>query len=223
MAQFRTDTKKLDGSNLVTRYEVMMLSDRLSPSGTLTDAFGRLRISQPFTLFDGQNRFQLNNKFSTTFATGGTLSYSNTQSSILMGVSTANNAEVVRESKYVMTYQPGKSLLVMNTFVFNSPKAGLRQRVGYFGVKDGVFLEQDGDTLYLVLRSNVTGTVVDTRVAQSNWNVDTFDGTGYSHQNETGHGDFLDVSKSNIYANFIQDNKIIIVIYVFCIFLNNFT
>lgn len=199
MAQFRTDTKKLDGSNLVTRYEVMMLSDRLSPSGTLTDAFGRLRISQPFTLFDSQNRFQLNNKFSTTFATGGTLSYSNTQSSILMGVNTANNAEVVRESKYVMTYQPGKSLLIMNTFVFNSPKAGLRQRVGYFGVKDGVFLEQDGDILYLVLRSNVTGTVVDTRVAQSNWNIDTFDGTGYSNQGEEGHGDALDVSKSNIF------------------------
>lgn len=176
-----------------------MLSDRLSPSGTMTDAFGRLRISQPYTLFDSQNRFQLNTKFNTTFATGGTLSYSNTQSSILMGVNTANNAEVVRESKYVMTYQPGKSLLIMNTFVFNSPKAGLRQRVGYFGVKDGVFLEQDGDTLYLVLRSNVTGTVVDTRVAQSDWNVDTFDGTGYSNQGEEGHGGALDVSKSNIF------------------------
>jgi hypothetical protein len=29
-----------------------MLSDRLTPSGTLTDAFGRLRISSPFTLFE---------------------------------------------------------------------------------------------------------------------------------------------------------------------------
>lgn len=199
MAQFRTDTKKLDGSNLVTRYEVMMLSDRLSPSGTLTDAFGRLRVSQPYTLFDSQHRFQLNGKFNTTFATGGTLAYSNAQSSVLMSVNSANNAEVVRESKYVMTYQPGKSLLIMNTFVFNSPKTGLRQRVGYFGVKDGIFLEQDGDILYLVLRSNVTGTVIETRVAQSDWNIDKFDGTGYSHQGEEGHGETLDISKTNIF------------------------
>ena len=68
----------------------------------------------------------------------------------------------------------------MNTFAFNAAKTNLRQRVGYFGAENGVYLEQDDDTVYFVLRSNVTGSVVNTRVAQSNWNGDTFDGNGAS-------------------------------------------
>ena len=55
MAQFRTDLHKIDSGQVFTRYEVNMMSDRLTPSGTITDAFGRLRLSQPFTLF----KFQL--------------------------------------------------------------------------------------------------------------------------------------------------------------------
>ena len=50
MAQFRTDKHKIDSGQVTTRYEVFMLSDRLTPSGTGTDAFGRIRISQPVTL-----------------------------------------------------------------------------------------------------------------------------------------------------------------------------
>lgn len=73
MAQYRSDTHKLDSGQVVTRYEVMMLSDRISPSGTMTDAFGRLRVSEPLTLFDSQQRYQDNGKFSTaTSISGGT-------------------------------------------------------------------------------------------------------------------------------------------------------
>ena len=68
MAQFRTDTNKLDGSNLITRYEVMMPSNRLTPSGSLVDAFGRLRVANPLTLFDSFNRYQINDKFVTSTA-----------------------------------------------------------------------------------------------------------------------------------------------------------
>ena len=42
-----------------------------------------------------------------------------------------NNAEVIRETNRVFAYQPGKSLLIMNTFAMEPPKANLRQRVGY--------------------------------------------------------------------------------------------
>jgi len=200
MAQYRTDTKKLDGASLVTRHEVMMLSDRLSPSGTLTDAFGRLRVSNPQTLFDSQHRYQDNGLWNTSNTASSNTEYKTNESAVDLNVDTTSGHYVYRETAKVFAYQPGKSLLIMNTFAMNTPKANLRQRVGYFSSQNGVFFENDGTTNYLVLRSYTTGAVVETRVAQSNWNVDKFDGGGYSAQGKTGeHTSGIDVTKTNIF------------------------
>jgi hypothetical protein len=200
MAQYRTDTKKLDGPSLVTRYEVGMLSDRLTPSGTLTDAFGRIRISDSLTLFDSQHRYQDNGKWNTANTASCNTVHQANESVVDLNVDTTSGHYVYRETKRVFAYQPGKSLLIMNTFVMNQPKANLRQRVGYFSSQNGVFFENDGTTNYMVLRSYVTGAVVETRVPQSSWNGDTFDGTGLSSQSTTQeHRGGLDVTKSNIF------------------------
>ena len=200
MAQFRTDLHKIDSGQVFTRYEVNMLSDRLSPSGTMTDAFGRLRISQPLTLFDSTHRFADNGLWATSNTAGNSsYSFSNNQSLITMTVGTTANAEVVRETTKVFSYQPGKSLLIMSTFAMNTPKANVRQRVGYYGGENGIYFENDGTTNYFVLRSNTSGNVTETRVAQTDWTVDKFDGTGYSAQSGGAeHTGGLDVSKTNI-------------------------
>jgi hypothetical protein len=79
----------------------------------------------------------------------------------------------------------------MMTFVMApSSDSHLRQRVGYFGKDNGYFLELR-DQLYIVERSNVTGTIVETYVPQSQWNYDTLDGYGTS-------GYLLDITKSQI-------------------------
>ena len=80
---------------------------------------------------------------------------------------------------------------MLSSFVFAAAKANLRQRVGYFGTQNGVYIEQDGTTTYVVLRSYTTGSVVNTRIAQANWNGDKLDGTGVS-------GHTLDLSKTQI-------------------------
>lgn len=201
MAQFRTDLNKIDSGQVTTRYEVFMLSDRLTPSGTTTDAFGRIRTSNPLTLFDSTHRFSDNGLWTTSNTAGNTtVTFADNQSSILMTVTTTANAEIIRETTKVFSYQPGKSLLIMNTFAMETPKANVRQRVGYFGAENGIYLENDGTTNYLVLRTNTSSTIVETRVPQSHWNVDKFDGTGYSSQS-TGseHANGLDVSKTNIF------------------------
>jgi hypothetical protein len=199
MAQFRTDLNKIDSGQVFTRYEVNMLSDRLTPSGTVTDAFGRLRTAQPFTLFDSSHRFSDNGLWvSANTAGNSSVVFVENQSTIDMNVGTTANAEVIRETTKVFSYQPGKSLLILNSVAFSQPKVNLRQRVGYFGQSNGVYLENDGTTNYLVVRSNTSSTVTETRVAQSNWNVDRFDGTGYSTQlgfERTS----LDVAKANIF------------------------
>jgi hypothetical protein len=97
-----------------------------------------------------------------------------------MTVGTASGDQVIRETKRVFVYQPGKSLLILNTFVMNPAKTGLRQRVGFFGANNGIFIELDGTTVNLVERSYVTGSIVETKVAQANWNGDKLDGTGDS-------------------------------------------
>ncbi len=200
MAQFRTDKHTIDSGQVTTRYEVFMLSDRLTPIGTTTDAFGRIRISQPYTLFDSSHRFSDNGLWVTSnTASNSSYTFVENQSTVDMAVTTTANDEVIRETTKVFSYQPGKSLLIMNTFAMETPKANLRQRVGYFGKSNGIYLENDGTTNYFVLRTNTSSTVVETRVPQSEWNIDKFDGTGYSSQ--TGsleHTGGVDVSKTNI-------------------------
>jgi hypothetical protein len=155
------------------------------------DAFGRLRVSNPFTLFDSSHRFADNGLWSTATATSGTATFNSAQGLVDLDVTAASGSEVIRETTKVFSYQPGKSLLVMNTFVMSAAKTNLRQRVGYYGAENGYYLELNDSTVSLVERSFVTGAVVNTPVAQASWNVDPMDGSGPS-------GITLDLTKSQI-------------------------
>lgn len=148
--------------------------------GTNLDAFGRLRVSNPVTLFDSQNRYLDGQQFSTILSGGGTRTYVQNESSFNLSVGTANGDSVIVQSYTTQAYQPGKSLLALNTFAFASAKPNLQQRVGHFTSQNGIFFEQDGSTLYMVIRSYTTGIAVDTKVAQSSWNGDPLDGSGPS-------------------------------------------
>jgi len=155
--------------------------NQVSIGGTNVDAFGRLRTAQPFTLFDSQNRFGIDPQFDTSTTGSGATSHLANESSVQMSVTTASGDEVIRETKRVFPYQPGKSLLVMATFVFAAQQENLRQRVGYFGANDGVYFEQNGTDVRFVVRTSTSGSADDTRyVSQSSWNVDKLDGTGPS-------------------------------------------
>jgi len=164
----------------------------VSIGGTNVDAFGRVRSSEPVTIFDSQNRYAQNSYFDTALTGGGTTTYLPNESTVRFDVGTASGDAVVRQTYRSFIYQPGKSLLTMNTVVMNTPKANLRQRVGYFSTQNGVYLEQDGLTTYIVMRSYVTGAVVNTRVAQADWNGDTLLGGGNS-------GVTLDIAQSQIF------------------------
>ena len=161
--------------------------------GTNTDAFGRLRVSQPYTLFDSQNRYAADNQFDTSTVTGGSTTYLPNESSVRMDVTTASGAEVVRQTFRSFPYQPGKGLLVLATFVMNEAKTNLRQRVGYFGTQNGLYFELNNTTKAFVMRTYVGGSVDNTtrRVEQSAWNGDKLDGTGVS-------GLTLDLTKPQI-------------------------
>lgn len=148
---------------------------------TASDAFGRFRTSDPFTMFDSFHRYGDNGKFAVSTATGGTCVFDANVGTILSNVSGVTGSSVTRESLRIMAYQPGKSLLLMMTFVMAPAVSGLTQRVGYFDTANGLYLEQEGTDIYFVRRSSSisgNGSVTTTRVARSDWNITPLDGTG---------------------------------------------
>jgi len=195
MTQFSKQTNEFLNTNK-TIYEVVMLADKYGniaggTGGTSVDAFGRLRVSEPMTLFDSSHRYRDNELWSTSNTSNTTIVFSENEGLVNLNVDTTANSEIIRETTKVFSYQPGKSLLIFTTVVFESPKTNLRQRVGYYGANNGMYLEQTNSTINFVERSHVTGSMVETRIAQANWNIDKMDGTGPS-------GRILDLTKAQI-------------------------
>lgn len=156
------------------------------------DAFGRQRVSNPLTLFDSSHRYRDNGLWNTSTASGGTAVFSADEGLVNLNVNTTSGSEVIRETTKVFSYQPGKSLLVFNTFVMAPAQTNLRQRVGYFGTDNGIYVQLNNNTVSFVERSLVTGVVTETVTNQSTWNVDKLDGTGPS-------GITLDITKAQIF------------------------
>lgn len=175
-------------SNLLNLHKTMeynvlgqpVLRTTLGP--TAGDAFGRFRVSQPFTLFDSFHRYQDNGRISQyTTGTNSTSTHSLEQGCIIASIGTGTGAAVYRESSKVFAYQPGKSLLVLETFVMGPAKSGLRIRYGYFDTSNGHYLERDGNEIYFVRRTtSYTGAVTEQRIAKADWNLNRLDGTDAS-------------------------------------------
>ncbi len=165
-------------------------------NGTNVDAFGRVRVSQPYTLFDSQNRYAADNQFEVSTTGTGTSSFLSNEATVKLEVTGAGVGSVIRQTYRSFPYQPGKGLLILTTFVMDSStSANLTQQVGYYNTQNGVFFKRTGSTNSFVLRSNSTptpGTPSDTRIVnQSSWNGDKLDGTGDS-------GFTLDTTKAQI-------------------------
>ena len=150
-------------------------------SPNAVDAFGRLRVSNPYTLFDSQARFGLDSTYSyATTGVGASFQYSTGNSAVNLTVGTAAGTTVAQTYR-VFPYQPGKSMLILQTFTMAVGQTNLTQRVGLFNTSNGVFLQQTGTAStgisFNVRSSTTTGSQT---AAKGSWNVDNFDGTGPS-------------------------------------------
>lgn len=160
--------------------------------GNTVDSFGRLRVSQPYTIFDSQNRYAKDAAYDTETATGGTVTYVTNQSALALAVTTSSGSTARTQTYRSFAYQPGKSFLTMQTFTMAAVQTNLTQRVGLFNTNNGIYLEQAGSTVSFVIRTYTSGSVSNSRsVAQASWNIDPFNGTGPS-------GITLDLTKTQI-------------------------
>ena len=157
------------------------------------DAFGRLRVSDPITIFDSKQIY--NDPDLATSVENSPLFFDNAQVSgagtttlyevdkasttLLVAATTAGLR--VRQTKMRFNYQPGKSQLTIMTFRFSSAAvAGVLRKIGHYDDNNGLLFDDNGVNYGFIVRSKTSGAVVDTRVAQADWNLDRFDGTGPS-------------------------------------------
>lgn len=168
-------------------------------AGPQLDAFSRLRVSNPVTEFS--SKLVMADKAPLLWdealesgggVTGSTPTAAKPYIDFLSTVSTAS--VYTRQTFRRFHYQPGKSQLILMTGVLDltGGGTGVQRRIGYFDDDNGVFFEDSEGVIGVVVRSNDSGTPVDTRVVQTSWNVDPMDGTGPS-------GITADWSKSQIF------------------------
>ena len=157
------------------------------------DAFGRLRSSQPTSIFDSKQIYDDQPLlFSTATASGGSTTYVQAKAATTLNAGSLAAGRALRQTKRYLNYQPGKSQLIFATFNLNGAVSNVEKNVGYFDDNNGIFLRiKPNGSIVLVRRSNVSGVVVDDEVPQASWNVDTMNGSGPS-------GVTLDLTKVQI-------------------------
>jgi hypothetical protein len=161
------------------------------------DGFGRLRVSEPLTLFDSKQIFDnLPLVWDDQEVTGsGTSStYSKDKASSTLAVSNATAGKRVRQTFMSFNYQPGKSqyILMTGTLCNAGGGSGIKQALGLFNDDNGIFFRDNEGTNQVVIRSSTSGAPVETAVNQADWNIDKMDGTGDSKV-------VLDLEKSQIF------------------------
>lgn len=111
---------------------------------------------------------------------GATATYNANSSNVIMQVGSAAGSKVIRQTRNVMRYIPGRSATLAFAIRLDTPQVGIRRRFGLFDENNGVYFEDDGGTYSYVIRSNTSGIVTETRVTRDNWNGEKFDGNGYT-------------------------------------------
>lgn len=154
------------------------------PDSGSVDAFGRARVSEPFTVFDSTLRYtKRTDQWFEQTAGSGSVNYLINESSLELKTTTASGDTALRRTKRDLPYQPGKSLQIMQSFCGNTPITGLVQEVGYFDDENGIMVRANGTTVQFVIRSYTNGGVVENVANQSSWNIDTFPSLSFSKTN----------------------------------------
>ena len=155
----------------------------IRPDESSADAFGRIRVSEPTSIFQFSNINYDNiwnqTMISSTVSTG-TLTNNTTGGYIVLSIGTTTDSSSIFQSKRYLSYQPSKSQAFYGTGILYGPVINTYKRIGIFDQNNGLFFEQSENSLYVVRRTSTSGTVVDNKIAQSSWNIDKLDGTGIS-------------------------------------------
>jgi hypothetical protein len=148
------------------------------------DAFGRARVSQPETIFEsnfisgGTQEERKDPIFWSESITNNSGAASSVHSldNAEITLSAGQNDTIIRQTKQMFSYQPGKSQVGNFTGKLGSGGNGITSRIGFYDGANGLYFEnKDGIPGVCIEKNGVV-----TRIDQSDWNVDPMDGTGNS-------------------------------------------
>ena len=169
------------------------------------DAFGRLRVSEEFTLGDYKHTYGIDPNFADVTQFGGNVTHIAYQSAARLTSNTHPRSNAIHQTKMYHNYMPGKSQLIKSTVNFYEHTANVIKRTGYFDDRNGIYFEQDGNgVLSFVIRTDTSGTPSDSRrITQSQWNMNTCNttitGTSTDGSNYGKVGTWnLDITKTQI-------------------------
>jgi hypothetical protein len=167
------------------------------------DAFSRLRVSTPTTLFDSKTLHNKNSLFWSQLTSGNAAVYftgENLDASVTLSAVNAGSY-AIRQTTQRFNYQPGKSQLAVFTGVM-TPVSNAIKRYGLFQSLTsapytpnvGVYFETliDAPSSIAVVQANEGFLVPSLSATRSQWNIDRLDGTGVS-------GKTLQLSAANIF------------------------
>ena len=200
------NVEPLSSVEVYPKYAVITYDSRLGIANSLPfgnnssiDAFGRLRVSSPQTLFDSKHiTNKLPHVFDEVLSGSCTSNFIFNDSLVEMATISANSF-VIRQTFTHFNYQPGKSMQVFFTGLFQ-PETNIIKRIGIFQgssavpylPKDGIYLESSNDIVsFVVAKGN--GETHSLSASQAQWNIDKLDGTGPS-------GLTIDLTKAQIIA-----------------------
>lgn len=198
----------------------------VTPGTGGSDAFGRQRVSEPFTLGDYKHIYGLDPNFLNYTTSGATVVYQSNQACARLTTTNSTTSRAVHQSKFYHHYMPGKSQLILSSINFYNTVTNVTKRTGYFDDRNGIYFEQAGNgTLSMCIRSYVSGTAVDTKISQyggvygdgdTGWNGDKIDGSGSSawtmQQNKTQLWwcDFQWLGVGRVRVGFVHQEKYIV-------------
>lgn len=152
------------------------------------DAFQRLRTSQAYTLFDSQQEYGLDTLRVWDCTANGVFPTRSTDSS----VSSASNAVGPRSANTRMTPITSSATDTHYAILQSSQYTRYIPGKAHLVLMTGIFATNATHTTKIVIRTSTSGSASDASfLAQANWNIDQFDGTGPS-------GITLDLTKTQI-------------------------
>lgn len=144
------------------------------------DEFGRIQVAEPFKLleYSASKGLDSTRYVSTSVTGGGTVTANSTTTQIELATTTASGDQAIFQSRRNVQYNKANA---QEIFIIYRPNAtaNRRERWGYFDANNGAFFEHDGTNPRLVIRSNTSGSPVDTAIERDDWD-DPLDGSGAS-------------------------------------------
>lgn len=161
------------------------------------DASGKLEIGEVTILAQYSFTYDLSpDEFGAITSGNATITHSTPENCALLS-STANASDraLLRTHLY-HHYTPGIPIIYEATTTHgDAGKENQIRRWGLFDDNDGLFFELDGTELSFVRRTNTSGSPVETKIPQSQWNRDTLLGSGSRLTNPSAVT--LDITKIN--------------------------